>query len=77
MQDYLDILERHTFIWSAKTLLKTLNYVMYFAPTFLIFLYKPLECKFVINKINLIIFINTFVYEKIQDFNINSTKFGA
>jgi hypothetical protein len=23
MQDYLDILEWHTFIWSAKTLLKT------------------------------------------------------
>jgi hypothetical protein len=46
IQDYLDILKWHTFIWSAKTLLKTSNNVMCFAPTFLIFLSKPLECKF-------------------------------
>jgi hypothetical protein len=64
MHDYLDILEWHTFIWSVQTLLKTSNNVMYFAPTSLIFLSKPLECKFVNNKINLIIFISTFVLWK-------------
>ncbi len=32
-----------------------------FAPTFPIPLSKPLECKFLTNKINLIIIINTFV----------------
>jgi hypothetical protein len=64
MHDYLDILKWHIFIWSAKVLLKTSNNVMYFAPTSLIFLSKPLECKFVINKINLIIFINTSILWK-------------
>jgi hypothetical protein len=33
-------------------------------PTSPIFLSKPLECKFVINKINLIVLINTFVWWK-------------
>jgi hypothetical protein len=37
--------------------------------------YFYLECKFVINKISLIIFINTSFYEKIQDSSINSTKY--
>jgi hypothetical protein len=32
-KDYLDILEWHTFIWSAKPLLKTSNKVLFFAPT--------------------------------------------
>jgi hypothetical protein len=64
IQDYLDIPKWHTFIWSAKTLLKTSNNVLFFAPTSLILLSNPLECKFVINKINLIIFINTFDLSK-------------
>jgi hypothetical protein len=61
MQDYIDILEWHTFIWSAKTLLKTSNNVLFFTPTSLILLSKPLECKFLIIKINLIVFINTSI----------------
>ncbi len=64
MHDYLDIPKWHTFIWSAETLLKTSNTIFFFAPTSPIFLSKPLECKFVINKINLIVLINTFVLWK-------------
>ncbi len=61
MQDYLNIPKLHTFICSAKTLLKTSNNVLFFAPMSLILLSKPLESKFLINKINLVILINTFV----------------
>jgi len=66
----------HTFIWSAKTLLK--NQIMsFFAPTLPILLSKSFECNFIIKKINLIILIHTtFFMKKIQDSNINSTKFG-
>jgi hypothetical protein len=39
--------------------IKTSNNVLVFAPTSFIFFPKPLECKSVINKNNLIIFINT------------------
>jgi hypothetical protein len=46
MHDYLNILEWHTFIWSAKTLLKTSNNVHCFAPTSPIFLFKPFEYNF-------------------------------
>ncbi len=63
------------FIWSAKTVLKTSNFFL-FAPTSPILLFKPWECKCVISKINLIVLINAFFNEKIQDFNINSTKIG-
>jgi hypothetical protein len=59
MQDYFHISKWYTFIWSAKTLLETSNIVLIFAPTSPILILNPLECKFVINKINLIIFINT------------------
>ncbi len=77
MQDYMTFLEGHTFIWSAKTLLKTSNNVLFFAPMFLVLVSKPSECNFVINKINLIIFINaTFFMKKIQHSNINSIKYG-
>jgi len=57
----------HTFIWSAKTLLK--NQVMsFFAPIFPILLSKSFECNFIIKKINLIILIHTtFFMKKIQD----------
>ncbi len=61
MQDYFDIPKWRTFIWSAKTLLKTWNIVLVFAPTSPIFLSKSLERNFVINKINLIVFINTSI----------------
>jgi hypothetical protein len=61
MQDYLDIPKCHIFIWNAKTLLKKLYNVFFFALTSLIFCSKPLECKFVINEINLIVFINTLL----------------
>jgi hypothetical protein len=61
---YFNILEWHTFIWSILTLLKRSNNVLFFAPMFSIFLSKPMECKFVINKINLIIFINASVLWK-------------
>jgi len=64
MQDYVDISKWHTFIWSAKTLLKISNYVLFFAPTFPILLSKPLECKFLTNKINLIILINASILWK-------------
>ncbi len=64
MQDYLNIPKWHTFIWSVETLLKTSNNVFIFAPTSLIFLSKPLECKFVINKINLIVLINASILWK-------------
>ncbi len=50
IQDYFDIPKWHTFIWSAKTLLKTSNIISIFAPTSPILLSKLLECKFVINK---------------------------
>ncbi len=64
-------------VWNAKTLLKTSNIVLFFSPTSPIFLSKSLKCNFVINKINLIILINTtFFMKKIQDSSINSTKFG-
>ncbi len=54
--------------------IKKSNNVLVFAPTSFIFSPKPLECKFVINKNNLIIFINApFLWKKS---NINSTKFG-
>jgi predicted alpha/beta-fold hydrolase len=43
----------------CQNLIKTSNNVLVFAPTLFIFFSKPLECKFVINKNNLIIFINT------------------
>jgi hypothetical protein len=44
---------------------------------FLMFLSKPLECSFVINKINLIVLINTsFFMKKNQDSNINFKKIG-
>ncbi len=68
MQDYFDIPEWHTFIWSAKTLLKTLNNVFFFAPKSLIPLSKPLECKIVINKIDLIVLINASILWKIPRF---------
>ncbi len=55
--------------------IKKSNNVLFFATTFPIPLSK--ECNFVINKINLIVLINaTFSMKKIQDSNINSTKFG-
>jgi hypothetical protein len=59
MQNYFDISKWHTFIWSAKTLLKISSQNI--TPTFPIYLSKPLECKFVINKINLIVLINTSI----------------
>ncbi len=69
--------EWHTFIWIAKTLLKKSNNVHFFAPMSLILLSKPLESKFLINKINLELSLLTHLfYEKIQDSNINSTKLG-
>jgi hypothetical protein len=63
MQYYLDILEWHIFIWSAQTLLK--NQIMsLFAAMSPILFFNPLECNFVIIKINLIVLINTFVLWK-------------
>jgi hypothetical protein len=60
MQDYLDIPKLYAFIQSSKTLLK--NQIMsFFCTLSLILLSKPLECKFVIKKINLIILMNAFV----------------
>jgi hypothetical protein len=37
MQDYVDNSKWHTFIWSAKTLLKIYNYVFFLHPHFLYF----------------------------------------
>jgi hypothetical protein len=64
MEDYLNIPKRHIFIRSAKTLLKTSNNVLFFAPTSPILLSKPLECKILINEINLVILINTSIFMK-------------
>jgi hypothetical protein len=75
MQDYVDILEWHTFIWSAKNLLKISIYVFFFTCMSL-FLSKPLECKFLINKLIWLSLLTYLFYEKIQDSSINSTKFG-
>jgi hypothetical protein len=52
MQDYFDNLKWHTFIWSAKTLIKTSNNFLFFASMSLLFLSKPSKCKFVINQID-------------------------
>jgi hypothetical protein len=41
MEDYFDILEWHTFNWSAKTLLKTSNNVFFFTLAYTILLSKP------------------------------------
>jgi hypothetical protein len=38
MNDYFDILKWHILIWSVKTLLKTSNNVLFFAPMFPILL---------------------------------------
>ncbi len=66
----------YTLIWSAKTLFKKSNNVFFSTPTSPIFLSKPLQYDFVINKINFIVLINiAFFMKKIQDFNINSTNF--
>jgi hypothetical protein len=37
MEDYFDILKWHTFIWSAKTLLKTSNNMIFLHPCVLYF----------------------------------------
>jgi hypothetical protein len=76
MTIYLNIPKWHIFIWSAKTLWKISNNVLFFAPAFFIFLSKPLECISVILKINLISLLIYLFYEKIQDSNIHSTKIG-
>ncbi len=64
MQENFDIPEWHIFIWSAKTLLKFFKIMSFFAPTSLIPLSKPLECKFVINKINVIVLMNASILWK-------------
>jgi hypothetical protein len=57
--------------------LQTSNNVLFFSPTSGILISKPLECNFLINKINLIILINiAFFMKKIQESNINSIEFG-
>jgi hypothetical protein len=61
----------------CQNLLK--NQIMSFFCTHVSYTYfqTKLKCSFVINKINLIVLINTtFLMKKIQDSNINSTKFG-
>jgi hypothetical protein len=63
MQDYFNILKWHTFIWSAKTLLKTSNNV-FFLLSHHYFFFKSLECRFVIKEINLIVFIYASVLWK-------------
>jgi len=67
IHDYLDILELHIFIWSAKTLLKTSNNVPFFPPTSPILFFPNLwnSYKFLIKKINLIVFINASLLYKI------------
>jgi len=52
MQDYLYILEWHTFIWNAKTLLKIQIMSFFLHPHFLYFFPTVLECKILINKIS-------------------------
>ncbi len=66
IHDYFDIPKWHNSIWSAKTILKNqiMSFFGFFAPPSFIFLSKPLECRFVINKINLIIIVNTSVLWK-------------
>jgi hypothetical protein len=63
MQDYLDIPKWHTYIQSAKTRLKISNNY-FFAPMFLIFLSKPVKCRFIILKINLIVLIDISILLK-------------
>jgi hypothetical protein len=69
MYDYLDNLKWHTFIWSAKTLLKTSKNVIFW--THISYTsFQTLECKFVTKKFNLIVLINASILWKIQDSNI-------
>jgi hypothetical protein len=45
----------------CQNIIKIIKQCPFFAPMSPIFLSKPLECIFLINKINLIVLINTFV----------------
>jgi len=56
--------------------IKNIKLCPIFPPMSLILLSKPLKCIFLINKINLMSLLMHSFYEKIQDSNINSTKFG-
>jgi hypothetical protein len=65
MQDYWIFPKWHTFIWSAETLLKTSNNGFFLHPHLPCFFPNLLQCKFVINKINLIFhIITTFSMKK-------------
>ncbi len=76
LQEYLNILEWHTFIWNAKTLLKTSNYILFLHPHLLYFFPNFWNVDLWFKKlIWLSLLIHPF-YEKIHDSSINSTNFG-
>jgi hypothetical protein len=76
MQDYLNIPKWHTFIWSAKTLLKTSNNVFFLHPHLLYFFPNLWNVNLLITKLIWLSLLTQLFYEKIQDYTINSTNFG-
>jgi hypothetical protein len=72
-----NILRITYFHLECQNRIETSNIVLFLDPCLLYFFPNLFECNFVINKINLIIFINVALFiKKIQDSNINSTKLG-
>jgi hypothetical protein len=74
MEDYFDILGWYIFNWSAKTLLKTSNNVLFLHPHLLYFFQNLWNVNLLQKNLIWLSLSTHLFYEKIQDSNINSKK---